>query len=517
MTSIDNAPSHRDTAEQSQVHQNSTAQETKNVAKQGPIYLAGNLIHRAAGIVLIPLYTHYLLPAEYGVYALLLSVMDMLTILLGGGLASGMSRFYFDAKTDQQRQQLISTVFICLLMLAIAIALMAYPLGWLIGSLIFQHVEYAQLFALAIVTLIFTLLFEVQMSYAVVRKLPQIFLLLAVAKAVLLLTFNLVLVSYVQMGLWGVVVAMLATFVLITLPYLLIIFRQVGWIWSPILVGQLLRYGLPLVPSAFANSGMTFVERFCLNHWAGAAAVGVYALAHRLASLLQMFIAAPFSQVFFVRRFETLSKGEQQSGLDGLLLVFVAIMCLAVLGLALFSQEILQLVAPNSYAGVAPLLPLMGVCFVLSSINQNYELGIMYQKKTQFIAAIGGISLIATLVLNSILVPVIAVWGALLSLLGVNLIRLMATLWANRLCGGALIRLDLKRAMVMVLLVLAVAVLANATAQNLSFLLGCVLKGVLWLVVMALFFFSPIMDPDIAHLCRKKVKSLIQDRRPGLL
>ncbi len=490
--------------------QNDTAQETKNVVKHGPIYLAGNLIHRAAGIVLIPLYTHHLLPAEYGVYALLVSVMDMLTILLGCGLASAMNRFYFDVKNEYQRLQLISTVFICLLILSVLIGLSAYPLGWVIVRFMFDSAEYAGLFALAIATLIFTLLFEVQMNYAVVRKRPQIFLGLAVAKAVLLLALNLVWVGYAHMGLWGVVGSMLVTFALITLLYLVCIFWQVGWHWSPTLVKQLFIYGMPLVPSAFANASMTFIERYCLNHWAGAAVVGVYALAFRLASLLQMFIATPFSQVFFVRRFETLARGEPQSGLDSLLLVFVAVMSLAVLALALFSQEILQLIAPNSYAGVAPLLPLLGVCFVLSSINQNYELGIMYQKKTYYIALIGGISLAATVVLNIILVPMFAVWGALLALLAVNIIRLVATLRVNRLCAAALIHLDLKRAVVMLMVALLVAVLTHELTATLSLVFRLLIKSMSWLAVAVVLLFSTIMDPSIAKAARKLVKSCVQ-------
>ena len=157
----------------------------------------------------------------------------------------------------------------------------------------------------------------------------------------------------------------------------------------------------------------------------------------------------------------------------------------------------------------------MGVCFVLSSINLNYELGIMYQKKTYYIALIGGISLIATLVLNTALVPVMAVWGALLSLLGVNLIRLFSTLYANRLCGAALIRLDLKRALAMILLVLGAALLGHFFSQNLSLLLALLSKSMLWVAVMVVLFLSPIMDPSIMKACRKTVKSLIQAKRPG--
>lgn len=494
-SSLNNSAENSSAEVANEKNQLNDAQEAKLVARYGPIYFAGNLLHRAAGIVLIPLYAHHLLPADYGVYALLLSVMDMLTILLGIGIGGAMNRFYFEAKTEQDRQRLISSVFICLLLLAAGIALIAYPLAWAIVQVMFASAKYALLFALAIVTLIFTLLFEAQMNYAVVRKRAWLFLNLALIKALLLIGFNLWWVAVAKWALWGVVGSMLITFALITLSYLGVIFKQVGWHWSPNLVKQLLRYGLPLVPSALANAAMTFVERYCLNHWVGVAAVGIYALAHRLASLLQMFIATPFAQIFFVRRFETLAQGEQQAALDRLLLVFVAVMSLAVLGLALFSEPLMTLIAPQSYAGVAPLVPWLGLCFVLSSINQNYELGILYQKKTAYIAWIGGLSLVATVVLNTALVPAWAIWGAVGALLSVNIIRLGATLWANRLCGATLIRLDLLRACGMLLLVLIASLLAHQLSGSWWVIL--LVKMLIWLAVMLLLFLSPIMDAAI--------------------
>jgi hypothetical protein len=69
----------------------------------------------------------------------------------------------------------------------------------------------------------------------------------------------------------------------------------------------------------------------------------------------------------------------------------------------------------------------------------------------------------------------------------------------------------------MILLVLGVALLAHFLTQNMSLVMGLLLKSMMWVAVMALLFFSPIMNPDIAQACRKTVKILIQDKRPGQL
>ncbi len=57
-------------------------------------YMIGMVSTRAAGLILIPLYTHYLSPDGYGVITLLLMTTDIIALLMGMGITAAILRYY---------------------------------------------------------------------------------------------------------------------------------------------------------------------------------------------------------------------------------------------------------------------------------------------------------------------------------------------------------------------------------------------------------------------------------------
>ena len=58
------------------------------IAKHSAVYGVGQILGRVALLLLLPLYTSYLRPADYGCVAILDLTSAVLAILLGGGIAS---------------------------------------------------------------------------------------------------------------------------------------------------------------------------------------------------------------------------------------------------------------------------------------------------------------------------------------------------------------------------------------------------------------------------------------------
>jgi O-antigen/teichoic acid export membrane protein len=297
-------------------------------------------------------------------------------------------------------------------------------------------------FVFAIAGLIFTLLFEVVVGYTIIQKKAWSYLSIAISKAVLFIASNLILVFYLKLGVPGVIYATVISLGSLSLILSVGILRTVGTGFSFPLMREMVSYGIPLIPASFADAALPVVERHFINVLVGPSAVGIYSLGHRLASMLQMFIAKPFSEIFFVRRFETLAKGEDQGVFNRILLVFVALMITCSLGLSLFGHEIITLISPEEYLGIIPAIPVLGLCFVLSSLNLNIQLGIIYQKKTWTIPVIGLVALLASVPANYLLIGKFGILGAALALLLINILRIATTLTINLLIGTRLINID---------------------------------------------------------------------------
>lgn len=78
------------------------------------------IINRSLGFFLIPVYTYYIKPKEYGVLAILMIVLAAIPLVLRMGLGNALLRSWYDYKEDQ-RPELATTVFIFLLLTSIPI------------------------------------------------------------------------------------------------------------------------------------------------------------------------------------------------------------------------------------------------------------------------------------------------------------------------------------------------------------------------------------------------------------
>src|SRR4029079_15405502 len=95
--------------------------------KHSGVYGLGQVLSRLASVLMLPLYTHYLRPADYGTIAILDLTAGILTIVVGGGMVSAVSRHHFD--TDVPHEQ--NAVWWTGLMVVVALATAAVvPAFW---------------------------------------------------------------------------------------------------------------------------------------------------------------------------------------------------------------------------------------------------------------------------------------------------------------------------------------------------------------------------------------------------
>ena len=56
---------------------------TKSLAGHTSVYMFGEILRRSVSLIMLPIYTRYLTPADYGVIELLTMLIDIATIVFG--------------------------------------------------------------------------------------------------------------------------------------------------------------------------------------------------------------------------------------------------------------------------------------------------------------------------------------------------------------------------------------------------------------------------------------------------
>src|SRR5262249_39445113 len=82
------------------------------------IYGVAGLVSRFLAVFLLPLYTHYLSPADYGAIATLMAGSAVATVLLRAGAGYGFIRFWFDSDGPAYRKPPLCPIFLFPMLMA---------------------------------------------------------------------------------------------------------------------------------------------------------------------------------------------------------------------------------------------------------------------------------------------------------------------------------------------------------------------------------------------------------------
>jgi O-antigen/teichoic acid export membrane protein len=472
------------------------ASESSTIWRHGRVYLLGNFLNRLAGLFLIPVYTKFLSPEEFGVYALIVVVTDLIAGALGLGVGNALARVYLGYAKEQDRRRVISTTLLAFCAIGVVFLLMSWPFANAVGHRLFGDDAHTTPILLALAGLVFATLSTVQLDYYRVRKESGTFLWLSLAKSALMLVLNIAFVIGLGLGVSGIFLGTLLAFAPLSLVLLLVILRQAGLGFSLPMLRELLRLGSPIVPAVLFDAAGTFIERYLLNLYMSTAHVGFYALGARLAQLIRMFVTQPFNQIYVVRRFETFGDAETQVQLSEVFLYFMILITSAGLGLSLMAPEIITVISTPAYMPAAQVIPFLalGICFNAIWMS-HWEVGVVQVKRTGVVPLVSAACLLIGAGLAAVLIRRFGLVGAGIAMMAMHLSRMiLMAIISKRLCPD---QPPLETLRIATTIALAIAVYTfSALMFNNDVNVGtAALKMLLLLAFAVIVFFSPIVGP----------------------
>ena len=83
----------------------------KEFFKNSFIYTIGTVLTRGIGIILVPIYTRYLSPAEYGIIDLFMILGSIIALTIALEIHQAVVRFYQDTEDEIKKMQYVSSAF----------------------------------------------------------------------------------------------------------------------------------------------------------------------------------------------------------------------------------------------------------------------------------------------------------------------------------------------------------------------------------------------------------------------
>src|SRR6266487_70953 len=258
----------------------------KELLRHSAIYGLGSIVARILGVLLLPLYTRYLSPGDYGLIETLVALSAVLAALVAQGMKSAFFRFYFDSAEEERRLLVVRTAFWYVLAAATAVLVLGVSLARPISWLLFGTNDHAGLVVAAFVGLWAAMNYEQMTSLFRVEQRSTAYVAATLANVGITIAATVVLVVVFDKGPLGVLVGNFIGTLIVYAALLAYSRGRLGLQFDRSLYRAMNRFGLPLVPSALAPWLTNFSDRFFLVKLTDPHEVGLYSIGVRIASAI---------------------------------------------------------------------------------------------------------------------------------------------------------------------------------------------------------------------------------------
>lgn len=184
-------------------------QQILTLGKDSMIYGVGSVITRFIGLLMLPLFTAYLTPEEYGVLAMLAILTMVAQPVFSLGLSAAMGPSYFEGNNADTKAKAVWTVFVINLVSASLLLLVAWMFPGTLGQLVRLPEEYAFLVGLNLTGCALTVLVTPFILRVQFEKQAHLYVLVTVATALTAILVSVITVVFLEWGVKGMVVGQL--------------------------------------------------------------------------------------------------------------------------------------------------------------------------------------------------------------------------------------------------------------------------------------------------------------------
>ena len=386
--------------------------ELKKLGQHTLIYGFGVLMARAIGFFMIPLYTHYLTPRDYGTLELIDLTGYILGYLMGLGLDQSVVRYFYMYDDPKDRATVVSTAaWFNLLWSALLVAILV-PLTQPLSVAIFGSRSYAPLLMLSWASLFVGSIVGLQRSVlrAQLRSLP--FMILSLANTLVAVLLNIYFVAVAHIGVRGIIYSGIISSLLVGIYLWIRIVPQVGLRFDPSKLGPMLRFGLPFVPGGIFAFVLNWSDRYFLRLYSSMEAVGLYGLGYKMGMIVAMLVSVPFSLIWNAYIFELEKREHARETYARVATYFIFALIAVALGISVFSRELVMVMADRSYWGAAQVIPVITSAMIFMCSDNVFQVGLLIRGRTGFLSIAKGVAAAFNVVLNVLLIPKYGAMGA---------------------------------------------------------------------------------------------------------
>ena len=385
--------------------------QLRRLGKHSVIYGLGGLVSRILAVILLPLYTRYLTPSDYGKVETLIALTTVLGILLAMGITSAFFRYYFDSQDREHRLLVIRTSFWFVMGMATIGLVLGLALSTEISHFLFGSRSSTELVAASFVGLWAGMNWAQITSLFRVEERSVAYVTATVANILITVGATLVLVVGLEAGPLGVIVGTFTGTLAVYVVLLAYRREQLGLQFDRRLLREMNRFGLPLVPTAVFLWITNFSDRLFLVRLTDTHEVGLYSVGVRIASAMVLLLTA-FRTAWPAFAYSIDEEREARRTYAFVLTYLIVASTWVATGLTLLSPWIVQWLTAPAFSSASRVVGPLSFAAVAFGGYIVVAIGVGRARRTQFNWVVTGAAAVVNVVLNLLLIPPYGMMGA---------------------------------------------------------------------------------------------------------
>lgn len=387
--------------------------KVKTLGKETLIYGTSTIVARLLNFFLVPLYTYFLAPQDYGIIAAVFAFMALTNILY----QYGMDQAYLRFAKENETKELFATPLIAVFTSGVFISLILWFLSAPLAELLGIGAKYNYLIKLACFVMALDALNIVPFAKLRFDHKPWHFMLIRTASIIVNVIGNILVLAYFKSGVKGIFIAGIFASLTSLVLLLPMIIKNFVLRFDKTLFKEMFFFAWPFIPAGMASILVNVIDKPILIHLAGLKAVGIYQANFKI-GVFMMLIVSMFDQAWRPFFIQYSSEKNAKDLFAQIFTYFTAITTWIFLGLTFLMPVIIKtpvfnhhLIAPAYWEGLK-IIPLVLGGYLFYGFYINFMVAPVLTKKTRVLMWITLLGAASSILTNFTLVPLAGIVGA---------------------------------------------------------------------------------------------------------
>ncbi|MCI0450574.1 MAG: oligosaccharide flippase family protein [Chlorobi bacterium] len=384
------------------------------------IYTAGSVFNRLLPFLLLPIYTYYFKPADYGVFSLVYSFWFFAAVFYLYGMETSFQKFFIEAKSIDEKKSIFSSTLILIFFTSVLFSLIIYILADNIALTITGDKPNGYLIRLLAIILVIDALYRFPMILINSEQRSKLYSSLNAIAVVINVASNVILIVFLKYGIEAIFYSYLVSYSFLFIASFIFSAKYFAFKMDIAQAKFLLKtahlflyYGLFLI-------SMDLIDRFILEYFQGTAEVGIYSACYRIGIVMNLVITG--FKVAWTPFFLNLKEEEGNKEIFSKIFTYFCYGGLIVfLTFSLFADDLVKInvagytLLNQNYWGGLFIIPYILMAYLFSGLYLNLTVASFLQNKIKYLIISSGFGCISNIAFNLILIPGLGMLGAAIS------------------------------------------------------------------------------------------------------